>query len=163
MSMRSFFTVAAVVLMVCAVNVGADEIYNESGDGPLSTDPANPTVVTLISASDFVSGTGASPATSAFFGFLVPVGDTVSSIVVDPGSGGWVTGAIWFDTNGSGVIDCGVYDIQGPTEILDGANCLTSITSGAYTMGLTMVADTVPWTATITSTVPVSLQSFSVE
>lgn len=160
MSMKSFFTVATAVLLVCAVNVGADEIYNETGDGPLSSDPANPTVVTLISASDFVSGTGAG--TSMFFGFLVPVGETVSSIVVDPGSGGWLTGAFWLNASAAGPADCGLYDIQTPTEILDGSTCGSSIADGPYVVGLTVVAG-MPWTATITSTVPVELQSFNIE
>jgi len=159
--MRGIVTVATLVLMVCAAGVGADEIYNEGTDGPLSVDPANPTVVTLVSSSDFVSGDGAGA--SSFFGFLVPVGETVSSIVVDPGSGGWQLGEFWFGATAAGPATCTGYNVQAPTEILDGGpNCAASLSDGPYVLGLTAVVG-MPWTVTITSTVPVELQTFSVE
>lgn len=156
-----FVCAAAVIFLAFAVNAGADVIWNETGDGPLSAVAAAPTVVTLVSASDLVVGDGSIGL--KYLTFTVPVGETVSSIIVDPGTGGLMTANFWlFSNNASSPANCGEYQVLLPTEILSPGNCALSLATGDYTLGLNVVTTT-PWTVAITSTVPVELQSFSIE
>jgi hypothetical protein len=162
-STTRFASAVMVILLVGAANAGADEIWNEFNDGPISNVGVAPTLVTLVSASDVVVGDG-SPG-GKFFTFSIPVGETVSSILVDPGTGGIMTGSLWFLAAANGIADCGSYTITAPVEMLDGSNCASSLPVGGfyqYTVGLSVLGSS-PWTATITSTVPVELQTFSVE
>ena len=161
MNKARLFSTVAICLMALTFNAGADDIWNETNDGPLSTDPLAPTAVTLVSPSDLVVGDGSMGA--KYFTFNVPTGETVSSIVVDPGMGGIMTADVWmFSATASGTANCGQYQVLAPTELLDGSNCAPSLTAGDHTIGLNVVTST-PWTVTIASTVPVELQSFTTE
>lgn len=156
-----FISAAAVVLLTLPICAGADEIWNETGDGPLSAVAGAPTVVTLVSASDVVVGNGSLD--WKYFTFTVPTGETVSSIFVDPGLGGAMTGDIWmFSNTASGPANCGQFLISAPGELLGAPFCAPSFAAGDYTIGLD-VGITVPWTVTITSTVPVEIQTFTID
>ena len=88
---------AAVAFLAFTMSTGADEIWNETGDGPLSALAAAPTLVTLVSPSDLVVGDGSMGV--KYLTFTVPAGETVSSIIVDPGTGGLMTADFWLFSN----------------------------------------------------------------
>lgn len=152
---------AAIVLLVFAGSASADEIWNETGDGALSFTAATPTLVTLVSASDVVVGNGS--LNWKYFTFTVPTGETVSSIFVDPGVGGGMTADIWmFSNTATGASNCGQFLVSSPMELLGAPSCAPSFVAGDYTIGLD-VGITAPWTVTITSSVPVEIQTFTID
>jgi len=143
------------VLMTLAIGAQADTIWDESVDGLLSSSAASPTVVTLVSPSDLVIGNGSLG--EKFFMFTVPAGESVSSMFLDPGMGGILAADII-----SASINCGTYNVIAPVELLDGSNCAPSLPPGVYTVRVEVFGSQ-PWNMTITSTVPVELQSFTID
>lgn len=143
------------ILMTFAAGAQADTIWDESVDGLLSSNPASPTTVTLVSPLDLVVGNG-SPG-DKYFQFTVPAGNTVSSLFLDPGTGGLQEADII-----SASINCGTWNVVAPVELLDGSNCAPSLPPGVYTVHINVLT-TEPWDLTISSDVPVELQSLTIE
>jgi len=149
------------MIALSVFGVGADEIWNETGDGALSSNQALPTLVTLVSTSDLVVGDGTMGV--KYFTFNVPAGESVSSVIVDPGQGGLMTADVWlFSTTATTPANCSQFTILAPTELLGVPDCAPSLLPGDHTIGLNVVTST-PWMVAIVSTVPVELQTFGIE
>lgn len=151
--------VAAIVfafLMTTATGAVADTIWDEGVDGLLSTNPASPTVVTLVSPSDLVIGGG--PGGLHVFGFTVPTGKTVSSMIIDSTTG-WLTVEVV-----SAAINCPPRSVIATSaEMLDGSSCAPALPPGDYTFIVDVITPPQPWNVTIASDVPVELLSLTVE
>ena len=143
------------VLIIFAIGVQADTIWDEGVDGLLSSNAASPTPVTLVSSSDQVIGNGTLG--EKFFAFTVPVGNTVSSMILDPGLGGALQADII-----SASINCGTWNVAAPVELLDGSNCAPFLPPGDYTVRVEVLTSQ-PWDMTIASDVPVELQSITID
>ena len=143
------------VLMIFAIGVQADTIWDESTDGLLSSVAGSPTSVILVSPSDQVMGNGSLG--EKFFVFTVPAGNTVSSMILDPGMGGALQADII-----SASINCGTWDVAAPLELLNGSNCAPSLPPGDYTVRVDVLIS-MPWNMTIASDVPVELQSLTID
>ncbi len=142
-------------MMTFTIAAQADTIWDEGVNGPLSSTVGIPTVVTLVSPSDQVIGIGSLG--DKYFSFTVPAGNTVSSMVLDPGIGGILVADII-----SLSINCGPYSVNIPTELLDGAVCVTSLPPGDYLVHVEVIGSQ-PWDLTIASDVPVELQSLTID
>ena len=147
-------TVVFAALMILAMGAQADTIWDEGIDGPLSSNPASPTMVTLVSPSDQVIGNRTLG--EKFFAFTVPVGNTVSSMILDPGMGGALQADII-----SAFINCGTWDVSAPIELLNPPSCAPSLPPGEYIVRVEALT-TQPWNMTIASDVPVELLTFTV-
>jgi predicted outer membrane repeat protein len=89
--MRAVASVAA-VLFLCSASLAFD--HDESVDGPLSGDPANPTLLSpVLLGSNTVTGSVASASNPAdYFAFAVPTGSSLEAIILDdldPGADFW--------------------------------------------------------------------------
>lgn len=152
--MKNITSFIFAALMIFAMGAQADTIWDESVNGALSSNPASPTTVTLASPSDQVIGNGSLG--EKFFTFTVPAGNTVSSMILDPGTGGTLQADII-----SASINCGTWDVTAPVELLDGSNCAPSLPPGDYTVRVDVLGSQ-PWDMTIASDVPVELLAFTV-
>jgi len=152
---RQAASIVFAVIITFAFVAQADTIWDESVNGLLSSTPASPTVVTLVSPIDLVLGNGS--VGDKYFVFTVPAGETVTSMVLDPGIGGILQANII-----STAINCGTWTVTGPIELLDGASCAPALPPGDYTVHV-LVLGSQPWIMTITGTVPVGLQSFTID
>lgn len=147
-------TVVFAALMIFAMGAQADTIWDEGTDGPLSSNPASPTTVTLVSPSDQVLGLG--PLGLHIFQFTVPVGNSVDSMIIDPGSGAMTVELV------SASINCPPLPASAaPGEILNGSSCAPALPPGDYTF-LVDVLTSSAWAVTIASDVPVELLTFTV-
>jgi len=143
-------------LMTTVSGVFADTIWDEGVNGLLSTNPASPTVVTLVSPSDLVIGGG--PGGLHVFGFTVPAGKTVSSMIIDSTTG-WLTVEVV-----SAAINCPPRSVIATSvEMLDGASCAPALPPGDYTFIVDVDTPPQAWNVTISSDVPVELLSLTVE
>ena len=153
---KSVATIVFAFLMTTAAVAVADTIWDEGVDGLLSTNPASPTVVTLVSPSDLVIGGG--PGGLHVFGFTVPAGKTVSSMIIDSTTG-WLTVEVV-----SAAINCPPRSVIATSvEMLDGASCAPALPPGDYTFIVDVITPPQPWNVTIASDVPVELLSLTVE
>lgn len=143
------------VMMTFAIGARADTIWDETVDGLLSSNAGTPTPVTLVSPSDMVAGNGSLG--DKYFVFTVPAGDSVSSLMLFPGTGGILQADII-----SASINCGTYNVNAPTELLGGSSCAPILPPGDYTIHVNVLGSQ-PWAMTIASTVPVALQSFTID
>lgn len=156
LKLRFFATVVLAFVMTAATGAVADTIWDEGVDGPLSTNPASPTVVTLVSSSDVVIGAG--PGGLHVFAFTVPVGKTVSSMIIDSTTG-WLTVEVV-----SAAINCPPRSVIATSvEMLDGASCAPALPPGDYTFIVDVDTPPQAWNVTIASDVPVELLSLTVE
>lgn len=147
-------------LLVVALPLGAATLWDETVDGQLSTGSGAPTPLVLVSTSDVILGSASTGYRYATF--TVPPGETVESLVIDSGSG-LAQLDLHFGLNADSPAVCGGFATPGaPVEVLDGTTCMGSLVEGDYTIGVNPLVP-VAWTVTIGSTVPVELQSFSVE
>jgi hypothetical protein len=142
--------------MTTATGAVADTIWDEAVNGLLSTNPANPTIVTLVSPSDVVIGGG--PGGLHVFGFTVPAGKTVTSMIMDSTTG-WLTVEVI-----SAGINCPPRSVIATSvELLDGASCAPFLPPGDYTFVVDVDTPPQAWNVTIASDVPVELVSLTVE
>jgi hypothetical protein len=149
-------TIVFAFLMTTAAVAAADTIWDEGVDGLLSTNPASPTVVTLVSPSDLVIGGG--PGGLHVFGFTVPAGKTVSSMIIDSTTG-WLTVEVV-----SAAINCPPRSVIATSvEMLDGVSCAPALPPGDYTFIVDVDTPPQAWNVTIASDVPVELLSLTVE
>jgi len=145
------------MMMICAAGLHADTIWDEGVNGPLSTNPASPTPLTMVGPSDLV--VGGATAGLHVFQITVPAGNTVSSMIIDT-----PTGLLTVEVVSAG-INCPARGVHLTSlEILDGMSCAPFLSlPGDYTFIVDVAAPAQPWDVTITSDLPVELQSFSVE
>jgi hypothetical protein len=144
------------VAMTLAAGLHADTIWDEGVDGPLSTNPASPTPLVLVSPSDLVIG--GAPAGLHVFQITVPVGNTVTSMIAETATGLMTVEVV------SASINCPPRMVHlTSVELLDGASCAPFLPAGDYTFIIDLDTPPQPWNVTIASDLPVELQSLIVE